>query len=111
MRRDGKAPLLIRVLPLAAAAHSPFLGARALLLLCELRAKPAPEPALLARAFGLTLAEARLAALLATGIALEAAAQRLGVSRETARTQLKAVFAKTETHRQSELVALLAQLT
>ncbi|HJU20216.1 MAG TPA: helix-turn-helix transcriptional regulator [Stellaceae bacterium] len=110
VRRDGKPSLLILLLPIAAAARSPFLGTRALLLLSELQTKSGPEPALVARAFGLTPAEARLAALLATGMAPEAAAQRLGITREIARTQLKAAFAKTETHRQSELAALLARL-
>jgi DNA-binding CsgD family transcriptional regulator len=110
VRRDGKAPLLIRALPLAAAARNPFLGARALLLLSELQAKSGPDPTLVARAFDLSRAEARLASLIAGGLTTEAAAGRLGVSRETARAQLKAVYAKTETHRQSELAALLAQL-
>lgn len=109
-RRDGKPALLIRLLPVSSAARCPFLGARALLLLSELRAKPAPNAALVARAFGLTPAEARLASLLATGMAVEAAAQRLGTSPATARTQLKAIFSKTETHRRSELVALLTRL-
>jgi DNA-binding CsgD family transcriptional regulator len=34
----------------------------------------------------------------------------LEISRETARNQLKAVFVKTATHRQGELVALLSGL-
>jgi DNA-binding CsgD family transcriptional regulator len=55
-------------------------------------------------------AEAKLAALIASGISLEAAAERLGVARDTARNQLKAVFTKTDTHRQAELVALLARV-
>jgi DNA-binding CsgD family transcriptional regulator len=38
------------------------------------------------------------------------AARELKIARETARNQLKAVFAKTNTHRQSELVALLMQV-
>jgi hypothetical protein len=38
------------------------------------------------------------------------AARELEISRETARNQLKSVFAKTDTHRQSELVALLMQV-
>ena len=38
------------------------------------------------------------------------AARELEIPWETARTQLKSVFAKTYTHRQSELVALLLQV-
>ena len=38
------------------------------------------------------------------------AASALGISTDTARTQLKAVFAKTETHRQSELVLLASRV-
>ncbi|MGO9720572.1 MAG: helix-turn-helix transcriptional regulator, partial [Methylocella sp.] len=38
------------------------------------------------------------------------AARELKISRETARHQLKSVFAKTDTHRQNELVALLLQV-
>jgi hypothetical protein len=34
----------------------------------------------------------------------------LKISRETARNQLKSVFAKTDTHCQSELVALLMRV-
>jgi DNA-binding CsgD family transcriptional regulator len=110
VRRAGGHPVVIRVLPVPAAARSPFLGARALLTLTEPRPQPGPEPRLLASLFGLTAAEARLASLMASGGSPEVAASRLGISRETARNQLKAVFLKTETHRQGELVALLAQL-
>jgi DNA-binding CsgD family transcriptional regulator/PAS domain-containing protein len=60
--------------------------------------------------FGLTGAEARLAASLATGCSLAEHAGRAGISIETARSQLKQVFAKTDTHRQAELVALLSRL-
>jgi DNA-binding CsgD family transcriptional regulator len=65
---------------------------------------------LLVKLFGLTSAEAKLASIIAEGVNPEQAAEELGISRETARNQLKAVFAKTATHRQSELVALLARL-
>jgi hypothetical protein len=34
-----------------------------------------------------------------------------GISVHTARSQLKSVFAKTDTHRQAELVALAGKLT
>jgi DNA-binding CsgD family transcriptional regulator len=48
--------------------------------------------------------------MIAEGLNPERAAQQLGISKATARNQLKAVFAKTATHRQGELVALLSRL-
>lgn len=60
--------------------------------------------------FGLTPAETRLALALAEGMGLREAAERNGVRLSTARVQLKSIFWKTETHRQAELVALLARL-
>lgn len=65
---------------------------------------PPPSPLLLGELFGLSPAEARLTARLLRGDDLEAAARALHVSPHTARTQLKAVFAKTDTHRQPELI-------
>jgi DNA-binding CsgD family transcriptional regulator len=40
---------------------------------------------------------------------IETAADNLGVAYETARNMLKSIFQKTDTHRQGELVALLAR--
>lgn len=57
--------------------------------------------------YGLTSAEARLAAELAAGSSLKQASEKFGVSRDTVRTQLKQIFTKTNTHRQSDLVRLL----
>lgn len=57
--------------------------------------------------FDLSPAEARLAQLLADGLSMEEAALQLGVSRNTVRSQLQAVFAKTGTNRQGDLVRLL----
>jgi DNA-binding CsgD family transcriptional regulator len=71
--------------------------------------RPLPSR-LLATSFGLTTAEAKLAGLIGAGESVERAAERLGISVNTARGQLKAVFAKTDTHRQAELVALMAKL-
>ncbi|MER8370509.1 hypothetical protein [Mesorhizobium sp. M1348] len=61
-------------------------------------------------AFGLTAAEARRAARLASGDGINVAAIALGIGRETARTELRAVFGKTNTHRQAELPALVTRL-
>lgn len=64
-------------------------------------------PGDLAALFGLTPAEARLAARLADGAGLDEAAVALGVTRNTARSQLQAIFAKTGVNRQGDLVRLL----
>jgi DNA-binding CsgD family transcriptional regulator len=42
---------------------------------------------------------------------LEAGAENLGVAMGTARNQLKAVYQKTDTHRQGQLIALIARLS
>jgi DNA-binding CsgD family transcriptional regulator len=55
----------------------------------------------------LTGAEARLAASLAQGFGVVEAARRLGITPNTARTQLKTVFAKLGVDRQAGLVRLL----
>jgi DNA-binding CsgD family transcriptional regulator len=111
IRRQGNPSILIRILPVEPAARSPFLGARALLVLVDLGLRHLPDFQLFARPFGLTPAEAKLARLLSTGESLANAADQLRITVETARNQLKAIFGKTGTHKQGALVALLARLS
>jgi DNA-binding CsgD family transcriptional regulator len=61
----------------------------------------------LGAAFGLTEAEARLAALRASGEKLMSAAGKLNITYGTARTRLARIFQKTETRHQGELVKVL----
>jgi DNA-binding CsgD family transcriptional regulator len=61
----------------------------------------------LSQLFGLTPAEARLAAALATRETLEEYAEQAGISCGTARWTLKCVLEKTGCRRQSELILLL----
>jgi DNA-binding CsgD family transcriptional regulator len=68
--------------------------------------RPLPNHILRA-SFALTEAEARLAALLAAGEELRAAAAKLGITYGTARARLAEIFQKTETRRQGELIKLL----
>lgn len=110
VRRREQLPIFIRVLGVPPAACSPFLGARAILTFSPIEPKSPPSVPLLQKAFGLTQAEARLAEALANGTNLQDVADKLRISKETARDQLKAVFLKTDTHRQSQLVALLSRL-
>jgi DNA-binding CsgD family transcriptional regulator len=58
-------------------------------------------------ATGLTQAEARLAKALVSGASPNEYAEATGLSAHTVRRQLAAAFLKTETNKQSELVALL----
>jgi DNA-binding CsgD family transcriptional regulator len=66
-----------------------------------------PTTALLRTAFGLTAGEADLALALAAGERLGRIAAQRGVSIETVRTQLKSIFLKTKTRRQSDLVRVV----
>ena len=80
--------------------------ALALLISDPERAAAADVPALRAR-FGLTRKEAQLAGELAAGRSLDQAAERLGIARNTARSHLRGLFAKTGVSRQGELVRLI----
>ncbi|MCH2169217.1 hypothetical protein MK489_00420 [Myxococcota bacterium] len=57
--------------------------------------------------YSLTRAEAELVGLLASGKSLEEVANERGITMNTARSQLKQVFAKTDTRRQGELVQIV----
>ncbi|WFU07458.1 helix-turn-helix transcriptional regulator (plasmid) [Rhizobium sp. CB3171] len=81
-----------------------------LLIIRPLLALEASASEVLRATFGLTAAEARLAIGLAKGASLSATAIFLGITYQTSRSQLKAVFAKLGVHRQSELVAVLHPL-
>ena len=114
---DGQVDAVLSLYPfLAGAAGTEGLSwlfapeRLAILFVRQLRSDPAPAEENLRRIFQLTAAEARLAANLAGGRSLDDAASALGIGKETARTHLHSVFLKTGTHRQSELVAVLARL-
>jgi DNA-binding CsgD family transcriptional regulator len=68
---------------------------------------PAIDVQMLRDWYDLTLAEARVAMLLASGLSVDEIAERLGIGANTARTHLKSIFGKTDTRRQGELIRLL----
>lgn len=108
-RPDGRPPLLVRALPVRpGAVAGGFRGA--MLVVVDGARRARPSPALLGRMFGLTPAEASLAATLAAGRTVAEHAKRRGISVETARSQMAAVRRKTGCRRQAELTALLARL-
>jgi DNA-binding CsgD family transcriptional regulator/PAS domain-containing protein len=87
-----------------------FSMPRALVMIIDSLSERDHTGSVMRQAFGLTAAEARLAQALVLGKDLALIAEETRVSIATLRTQLKAVLAKTSTHRQAELVALLARL-
>ncbi|MFM2371121.1 MAG: hypothetical protein RIS85_843 [Pseudomonadota bacterium] len=106
---DSSGDIVVTARPLDLSAIHAGAGALALFL-----ARPGSEtstdPQALRDLLGLTSAEARLAAILGEGVTLVDAARRLGIAHNTAKVQLRSVFAKTGVHRQTQLVALLASL-
>ncbi len=107
-RPDGQVPLtmLVRPGPAFEPVNEP-LRRSAILILRDPALRPSLSPATLEHLFDLTPAEAALASELAKGLTLDDGAAALDVSRNTARSQLQAVFRKCGVSRQSELVLLL----
>jgi DNA-binding CsgD family transcriptional regulator len=109
-RRNGLRPLIADVIPVLGAAQDIFHLVSALAILTDLEAANFnPAETALQRAFGLTPAEARLAAQIATGRTLPEIALTERTARETLRSRLKAIFDKTGTGRQTELALLLSR--
>lgn len=107
-RRSGRRPLEASVVPTRIAALDEGRGAAcAIVFVVDPEVELAAGESLLADLHGLTRAEARLARLLASGRLLTEAAAEMGISLNTVRTQLKALFRKTGTARQTDLVSLL----
>ncbi len=105
--REGRPPLIFHVLPVRGAANDIFAKGLALLIVTPVDRSAVPSAEVLRVLFDLTPAEARVARGIAQAKTVETVALENGVSRETVRTQLAAVLAKTGMTRQAELVALL----
>ncbi|MBF1803110.1 helix-turn-helix transcriptional regulator [Alcanivorax sp. ST75FaO-1] len=105
--RLGKRPLVCVVSPLAPEVARALLpgGGRALVYFHLPEQEGRVDEAQVAMLFDLTPAEARVARGVAEGRDLASLAGDQGVSVQTVRGQLKAVFRKTGTSRQNELAA------
>ncbi len=101
--RSGGASLVVRVAPLRLPGHTPD-GATVIVVGGGFAAAKDVPPELLQAVYTLTPAESRLAASLLGGLSLAEAAAAHGTTTGTARKQLAALFDKTGTSRQSELV-------
>jgi len=108
---DGGAPLVLTVAPVTAV--DPTYGrcgpARAAIFVSAPDAARSVDERALVAAFSLTAREAEVAAQLASGATIGSLAAAWGISANTVRGYLKAVFDKTGTHRQADLVRLVMQ--
>jgi DNA-binding CsgD family transcriptional regulator len=113
-RASSERSLAVYILPVRVApdrvAERMLARARVMVLVIDPQADEPADPSLVRDLLGVTLGEARVAALVGAGRRPREAAERLGISEETARTALKRVFAKTGMSSQSELAALLTRL-
>jgi DNA-binding CsgD family transcriptional regulator len=112
-RDDGK-PFLLYILPVTSETSistlTMFGKVRTIVLIIDSARQAVLDPTMLRDIFGLTLAEARVAALVGAGTTPINAAQILGVAEDTVRKALKSVFSKTGVGRQAELVLLLSRM-
>jgi DNA-binding CsgD family transcriptional regulator len=109
LRRQRK-PLLAYIIRPDGLIDSPLSSAHAIVVLVDPERQASLSIETLKITFGLTFSEARLAAAIASGADINSLAGKLGLSRDTLRNQLKAVFGKTGVRRQAELVAMLSHL-
>jgi DNA-binding CsgD family transcriptional regulator len=107
-RPQNRRPLLVQAVPLR--IHGHWDPAGRVVLLIDVDPPPPPSTDRLAALFGLTAAEARLWADLATGATLAEIAHQRQVSVNTLRVQLARLFNKVGVHRQADLVRRAMEL-
>ncbi len=110
-RKDNERPYSVIVSPIPAPGEFQALaGDHVLVLLNDPDGLPGQPVELLRRHYGLTRRQSDLALLLASGRPLGECADDLGIAEKTARRHLAAIFAKTDLHRQVDLVRLVLSL-
>ena len=107
-RLSHRRPYLARVIPLKGGPlPSRKSGVFIAVFITDSESQPHVSDQLLQSLYGLTRAEIRFTKMLLRGLSIDEAIERLRVSRNTAKTHLSAIFQKTGTRRQSELIRLL----
>lgn len=104
--RPADQPLMLMVSPLRLSNGASASGAALIIVYDPRQLRRATAP-LISKLFGLTDAEANLSIALCSGRSLEEAAGERGTSLNTVRSQLKALFIKTGTNRQVDLITVL----
>lgn len=106
---EGHRACIVHLVPLRRSAHDIFPGGDLVVAVSAIKKSAlVPSPAVLTGLFDLTPAEAKFASALVSGQSVKAASRAVGITESSGRTYLARIFAKTGTHRQTELVTLLA---
>jgi DNA-binding CsgD family transcriptional regulator len=105
--RLGKRQLIVRTIPLE---NSVPPDPSAVVILIDLEGVPQLNATTLQEIFDMTAAEAKLAFRMARGDSLPEIAKTENITLAAARSLLAAIFAKTNTRRQSELISLLERV-
>lgn len=109
--KSGGLPRIAQILPVNPSRIAAPVQVVALVYIQDAANRSRKIGAVLGRLYGFTPAEMKLADILATGIDLFAAAEELGLSRNTVRNRLQSMYAKSGTRRKSEfLVKVLGLL-
>lgn len=104
-------PLALRVTPVGGESLPIFCGPRsALICVTDLEVSVRPPERELRALFGLTVAEARVAAAIFDGLSVKEVAEAFEVSINTVRFQLARIYEKTGAPRQAELVKMMMRL-
>lgn len=106
-RKDRK-PIAIYSIPLG---NEPDPYESSVVIIIDMEKAQGPSVEVLQRIFNLSLAEAKIALLILEGKTPLEIANFKGLSQWTIRTQLAAIYNKTKTRRQSELVTLLLRIS
>lgn len=109
-RPSGKHPYLLRLNPLRPSAQDDTLCGGALVIVQDTHANHEAWAGRLMERYGLTPRECECTVLLAEGLGMAEAAERMGISPQTLRQHLKHAFRKTGSHKQHELVGIALQI-
>ena len=109
-RPSGKLPYAVVVMPLTAATGGEVKATRALVFLSDLAHRNNELAPRLSQLFGLSKAEARVAAAIVEGRRLQEIAGEFDVRMPTVRTQLRAALKKIGVARQADLVRVALAL-
>src|SRR5690606_10958093 len=104
--RAGRPPLTAPLAPLRSGAAP---SQATVLVMLRDPQQQSPSRDVLRQLFGLTASEATVTEAIADGMAPEQIARHLGIGVGTVRSHLRQALAKTGTHRQNELAALVTR--